>query len=163
MALLPLTKVSDNERALEDFRVYNELSGFLAFQHLQRRSGSVLPELPAILGECNMDFSYRHYDTQFSPLQAAKELMGVMDGKGEDPHRIPFAVLGAASSTVSQAVAVLGAALELPQISSSSSASELDEYPFFARTVGANEGTAAALIVYLQHLQTVRNAANLML
>ncbi|CAB9527641.1 expressed unknown protein (Partial), partial [Seminavis robusta] len=256
MSLLPLSRRNSEtgERALQEFRVYVELSAFLAFQHIQHRTGSVLPELPQLLESCDFSWTYRHHDTQFSPLQAATEVMSYDDSIWHDvndywslpvvqevvtvatgdsteqdnnhhhnnndywslPHaqqqqqqqptaaetprtsvpreaatvpprtavplrtkmpwatapprgntrllseqqpqqQKPFAILGAARSVTSQAVGILGSAFELPQISSSSTASSLDALPFFARTVPTNEGDAHATIVYLKQQLHVSN------
>lgn len=247
MALLPLSRRNDdNERVLQEFRVYVELSAFLAYQHVQHRSGVVLPGLPERLEGCNFQWTYTHHDTQFSPLQAAREVLSyqlpemkqshnytwvkppkrndnetaleveeddeieadfpVADflvqlpanetpslllnstvstlnstrnetasaiPSGDSPRLLPprrkrkrklqlppqsrqpqqpFAILGAARSVVSQAVGILGSAFDLPQISSSSTASTLDDLPFFGRTVPTNQGDAHATIVYLKRL-----------
>ncbi|CAB9521755.1 Gamma-aminobutyric acid (GABA) B receptor [Seminavis robusta] len=294
MSLLPLSRRNSEtgERALQEFRVYVELSAFLAFQHIQHRTGSVLPELPQLLESCDFSWTYRHHDTQFSPLQAATEVMSyelprhsrqakpwsrptanstttttisnaaaattistaannsdsiwhdvndywslpvvqevvtvatgdsteqdnnhhhnnndywslphaqlpeptaaetprtsvpreaatvpprtavplrtkmpwatapprgntrLLSEQSEQPQQKPFAILGAARSVTSQAVGILGSAFELPQISSSSTASSLDALPFFARTVPTNEGDAHATIVYLKQQLHVSN------
>jgi len=288
------TTIQQQTRELIEFRVYVELSAFLAFKHIQKRSGAVLPELPRLLDKCDFTWTYRHHDTEFSPLQAATALCDyisetdrntssgnhptttsihnlyganndtdntmpdellqeannnatnitvvdvsdlqpdanitilaptnvsiiVDDGisfsgelnaeifdtrsdqyvsvyeedtapdqqemplpgtrkrrllelenlLGNDnetsqqqpqqaqeqqlplPPQLPFALMGAARSVVSQTLAILGNAYDLPQISSSSTASTLDDFRLFARTVPTNQGDAQAIIANLQQL-----------
>lgn len=164
------------KRELIEYRVYNELSAFLAFQHIQHRSGAILPDLPRRLAKCDFTWTYRHYDTQFSSLQAGKHLFNharvatiensypiITDNPAnttqqqlttegeEDIERQPFAMMGAAFSVVSETLAALGDAYMLPQISSSSTAGSLDEMPLFARTIPTNAGDAHAMMAYLRH------------
>jgi Receptor family ligand binding region len=161
LVLLPLTqRVSQEQRELVDFRVYVELSAFLAFQHIQNKSALVLPHVQQRIQDCDFEWTYRHADTQFSPQQAAKELLASMDLSGDhtqpqhDQQQQPFAVLGAARSAVTKTLSVLAGAMELPLISSSSTSSSLDGSPFFARTIASNRVDARALMTYLRyHLQ----------
>ena len=165
------------QRELIEYRVYNELSAFLAFQHIQHRSGAVLPDLPRRLAKCDFTWTYRHYDTQFSSLQAGKHLFNharvatietnyptttdnpantttqqqIMIEGDKEIERQPFAMMGAAFSTVSETLAALGDAYRLPQISSSSTAASLDQMPLFARTIPTNAGDAHAIMAYLRH------------
>ena len=235
MVLLPLTgKGEDGSRSLIDFRVYIELSAFLAFKQFQHRSDQILVDLPELLDGCDFTWTYEHHDTQFSPIEAARALSdanGWHAGKQQqtpssssgqeesnslaqdsnlsggatvvlvnntdvtssaatppggtsrqnqttihysnattttqilppqqrrqppswaahpNSTRKPFAILGAARSTVSQTLGILGSALQLPQISSSSTASILDESSYFARTIPTNDGDAHAMMAYLK-------------
>ncbi|CAB9510575.1 Gamma-aminobutyric acid (GABA) B receptor [Seminavis robusta] len=285
MSLLPLSRRNreTGERELIEFRVYVELSAFLAFKHVQHRSGSVLDDLPRMMEGCDFTWTYKHHDTNFSPLQAATVLFEnnvgrttstgskstipttttsyttttttsvISESEGatlpppplqdtsagedeipvfeldeggivtnisasaqfdddeiipqeEDDENItmaslslfnfttsdhsdpssnatttrrrlndddhdddfqarshsdsssnnnnpqPFAILGAARSVVSQTVGTLASALDLPQISSSSTSSSLDTLSHFARTVPTNAGDAHAAVAYLHHL-----------
>ena len=323
MVLLPLSRRdSSSERQLIEFRVYVELSAFLAFKHMERRSGSVLPQLTRRLGSCDFHWTYEHHDTGFSPIQGASALLSsgfggptqaqpqassfatttatisqdssptptiamdstpfntseplvielanttitttflpgnqsnsqpddsvtivandnmFDDGQGDRPiveegetssaqqssilpstsntsmndtstieinivnstqmvagasdnfdsantideependvppavdsnvrhlqethdgnsessaalpqSKVPFAIMGAARSLVSQTIGYLGEALDLPQISSSSTASSLDVLSLFARTVPTNNGNAHAIMAYLNRL-----------
>lgn len=151
MVLLPLTKTNQfGRRELEEFRLYNELSAFLAYKHLTKRSGQVLPHLPGRLRNCDFSMTYQHHDSQYSPLRAAKELLTYYQSDN-DTQRPPFAVMGAARSAVSLATSAVSAALELPQMSSSSTASALDDSPLFARTITGN-AAARSMIAHLRSL-----------
>lgn len=198
---------STNYREVSDFRVYNEVSAFLAHRHIQRRSGAVLPDLPRRLATCDISWTYRHYDTQFSSLQAAKHLFEVASSRNsellkleqqeeelfhanktvaplegeqegrtldilkahsiiadnqhhEQQQQQPFAILGAAISTVSETVATLAVAYDLPQISPGSTAASLDNMPLFARTIPTNAGDAHAIMAYLRHLLLDKDGGN---
>jgi len=264
MVLLPLSRLEEEEkerrRQLIEFRVYVELSAFLAFKHIQQSSGSVLPPLTRRLETCDFQWTYEHHDTGFSPIQAASALMNNgfgtvvaqsatnktatgntalsgspvtqqqvppttnqiennddalpeivtiienddaflevigdnddaairdvtsvnmtarnssstttrdqnqqftpkiahdrLDGtnlqqKTQKQRKQPFAIMGAARSLVSQTIGYLGEALDLPQISSSSTASTLNDLSLFARTVPTNSGDAHTIVAYLNSL-----------
>ena len=74
MVLLPSSRSIDKERVMYEFRIYVQVSAFLALKHLQQRSGEVLPFLPDRLNECNIDFKYKFHDTMFSPLDAGRHV-----------------------------------------------------------------------------------------
>ncbi|CAB9508681.1 Gamma-aminobutyric acid (GABA) B receptor [Seminavis robusta] len=159
MVLLPLTTIHDDTRELVEFRLYVEMAAFLAFTHLQTRDGSVLPFLPDRLQGCDFDLTYRHHDTRFSAIQASRQVVSSYqntiaeqdDDNSTTTDTPPFCILGAARSVVSQAVSYLGSGLELPQVSSSSTASSLDDSPFFARTVPVT-GDAEAMVYYMRQV-----------
>jgi ABC-type branched-subunit amino acid transport system substrate-binding protein len=84
-AFLPLTSWSSNDddtphRALVDFRVYLQVSVYLAWHHLQHpHQNHVLPDITAErLQGCDLQFSLQLHDSQFSPLQAARQLLHVL-------------------------------------------------------------------------------------
>lgn len=74
MVLLPSSRELEEDRVMYEFRVYVQVSVFLALRHVQQRSGAVLPFLPERLEFCDFDFKYQFHDTQFSPLQAGKHV-----------------------------------------------------------------------------------------
>lgn len=147
MAVLPLTRNKNEGRVLDDFWLYNQVSAFLAVKHISQRNGTVLPELPDRLKGCDFQWTYQHHDTQFSPLQSVKGLLSY-----DDKPIKPFAAVGAVRSPVSQLFSVVGAARQLPSISPASSANDLDDQPFFARTCSSNALNSRAMMVYLNSL-----------
>ncbi|CAB9505072.1 Gamma-aminobutyric acid (GABA) B receptor [Seminavis robusta] len=158
MVLLPLSRRNDDgERELVEFRLYVQVAAFLAHKHLENLEGSVLPHLPRRLGQCDFTMTTKHHDTQFSPIQAARNVLDYdlfSPPKEEDPtnqQQQPFVILGAARSAVSQSISYLSSALQLPQVSASSTAEALDFAPYFARTL-PNTGDAHASVYYLYTL-----------
>ena len=151
VSILPLTQFDNgtNIRSPIDFRICLEASAYLALQHLNSPSEALVPSLEARIGSCNVRFSVELRDSQFSPIEGARQLLYSLP-------RHPFAILGAARSTVSITLATLAGAYELPQISPSSTATALDDKskaPYFARTVPTNSGDALAFVLYLQSLE----------
>ena len=62
----------------------------------------------------------------------------------------PIAIIGGAASSISQALANLGGVYQIPQVSGTSSASDLDDKhraPYFSRVYPTNEADAKALMV----------------
>ncbi|CAB9526106.1 Gamma-aminobutyric acid (GABA) B receptor [Seminavis robusta] len=167
LVLLPLTRdvqKEDDSRTLLEFRVYVELAAFLAHQHIQHRSGLVLPNVQRRLRDQHCDFSwtYQHYDTRFSPFHAVKGINDAYHHHHDTHKERPFAVMGAASSAVSSTLATIGAAMEIPQITSSSTASTLDRAPLAARTITSNRGDAHAIMAYF-HFINVKTVSLLFL
>ena len=160
--LLPLTSTVVDEHGNQtrtpiSFRVYLEAASYLALKHFNDRNPQVLPKLNNLLLDCDVQLTVEMRDTQFSPIEAARQLQDIYlhpNHSIEKPQ--PFALLGAARSAVSQTVAILSGSYELPQMSATSTSVSLDNkevYPFFARTVPSNAGDAKALILYLERLK----------
>ena len=102
MVLLPLSRRdSASERKLIEFRVYVELSAFLAFKHVERRSGSVLPRLTRRLESCDFHWTYEHHDTGFSPIQGASALLSSGFG-GPTQAQLQDSSLTTTTATISQ-------------------------------------------------------------
>ncbi|CAB9517835.1 Gamma-aminobutyric acid (GABA) B receptor [Seminavis robusta] len=79
MSLLPTTTVSEGERFLEETRVFNDLSAFLAYKHSQNRSSQVLPDLSQRLASCDFQWTFLASDTQFSPIETVRGLTTYLD------------------------------------------------------------------------------------
>jgi Receptor family ligand binding region/7 transmembrane sweet-taste receptor of 3 GCPR len=160
--LLPLSSTvvdeqGNHSRTPISFRVYLEAASYLALKHFNDRDPRVLPKLNDLLLDCDVQLTVDMRDTQFSPIEAARQLQNIYlhsDHSIEVP--LPFALLGAARSAVSQTVAILSGSYEIPQMSATSTSVSLDNkevYPFFARTVPSNAGDAKALILYFERLK----------
>ena len=54
---------------------YVHAVSFVAWKHIQERSGAVLPSLQKRLEKCDFDWTLDSRDTQFSPLQASREMI----------------------------------------------------------------------------------------
>ncbi len=146
--------------SLVDFRVQVEVSAFLAIQDLNSRSNRILSKLSTMLQSCDIQFALEMRDTQFSPIEAIRQLLISMQMNSTKHNqgflRTPTAIIGAALSAESEVVSVLGGVYEIPEISSSSTSGALDNKdsaPFFARTIPTNTGDAKAIIAYFRMLQ----------
>jgi 7 transmembrane sweet-taste receptor of 3 GCPR/Receptor family ligand binding region len=169
------------QRIPVDFRIHIEASAWLAWYHYTTlisnfkndttaATAIVLPELRERWLACDVDFDVSMRDSRFSALNAAKELLDAylqpkmtypegsfLDqlqeilGESQPIVDLPDALIGSASSTVSSSINFIASAYDIPQISSSSTASYLDQkdvYPLFSRTVPTNRGDAQAMAVY---------------
>lgn len=127
----------------------------------------ITPNVQERLQNCDIDFTLQFFDTEFSPLTAAGKLYHVMvhdhlyHADVSSPYAwnaltpLPMALIGAAYSSVSETLNTLASVYDLPQVSSSSTASALDnkdEYATFARTVPSNLGDARAIVHYFYEL-----------
>lgn len=161
LSLLPLSSTATDEhgqeiRTISSYRVYLEAASYLAMKHFNDRDPTVLPGLPDLLQDCDVQLTVDLRDTQFSPIEAARNLQDAQNSHKLSGTPLPTALFGDARSTVSQTIAILAGSYELPQISGSSTSASLDNkdtYPFFARTVPTNEGDAKALLIYLESLK----------
>ncbi|CAB9513854.1 Gamma-aminobutyric acid (GABA) B receptor [Seminavis robusta] len=61
--------------AVDEAFLYMHVASFLAFQHVQERSGVVVASLPERLGGCDFDWTFEARDTQNSPRQAVRALV----------------------------------------------------------------------------------------
>jgi hypothetical protein len=93
-------------------------------------------------------------DTRFTNRDAVLQLQEVYHNYPEQTidSPLPFAMLGAARSAVSETLSVLGGVCELPQISATSTSASLDnkgQYPYFTRTIPTNAADAKTIALYL--------------
>ena len=167
--LLPLSLTGVDEQGNQtrtpfSYRVYIEAASYLALKHFNDRNPKVLPKLKDHLIGCNIQLTMEMRDTQFSPIEAARQLQDIyLHPSHSIELPLPFALLGAARSAVSQTVAILSGSYELPQISATSTSVSFDNkeaYPFFARTVPSNAGDAKALILYFDRLKVTHFGVN---
>jgi hypothetical protein len=162
VTLLPLSSIEIDDfgnetRSPIDFRVYLEAAGYLALKHFNERNPRVLKQLPELLSDCNIQMTVELRDTHFTSRNAVLQFQEVYRNYPEQTKDspLPFAILGAARSAVSQTLSVLGGAYELPQISATSTSASLDnkgQYPYFTRTVPSNAGDAKTIAIYFEHL-----------
>lgn len=90
-----------------------------------------------------------------SLLDDLQEILNESTKEQRDGLSRPQAVIGSARSAVSSAISYMTSAYMVPQISSSSTATYLnnkDVYRSFARTITTNAGDAAAMARYLYYL-----------
>jgi gamma-aminobutyric acid type B receptor len=159
--LVSILSLSDrNASELEPFRVLNEVATWLAFHHLRHPELHILPDIGPRLLNCDIDFSLTMYDDQYQQLRAARQLSELFydvpvseSANGTSEQVFPIALLGSVRTRVSSILSVLSSSYGIPQISSSSTSTSLDNkeiHPLFARTVPNNKGDALAVVSLLQ-------------
>jgi hypothetical protein len=67
--------VNDEEGSFNYDDLCQQVAAFLAWKHLQDRSGIVLEHLPHLLHGCEFDWTIELRDTGYSPLEAARQLV----------------------------------------------------------------------------------------
>ncbi|CAB9498835.1 Extracellular calcium-sensing receptor [Seminavis robusta] len=147
-------------------QITHEAAGFVAAMHLNERNSSIVPDLAERMKGCDIKFTYEMADAQYNRLVALKTVQQVAtrpDMKPGHTYRYSFdqwkprptAIIGADASAISLAVANLAGIYQIPQISGSSSATDLDNKmaaPYFSRTYPTNQADAEALMIYYKSL-----------
>lgn len=132
----------------------------LAAQHLNAGDGSLVPDVQGLNERCKIRFTTEFRDTEYSPGTA---LQHVVDITGRElPEQKPCAFLGAYRSAVSIPTSIVTSVLGYPQVSASSTSSDLDDkqqYTLFGRTVPSDAGNAVPLIMYLYDVLKVKHLA----
>ena len=132
------------------FQLSYEAGGYLAARHLNERNSIVVPDLQQLMGDCDIRFSYEMFNTQANIRIA---MTTFLDTISQTPK--PIAIIGEAASKVSTALANLAGVFETPQISGTSTATNLDDKaaaPYFSRMIPTNDQDARALMIYLKHI-----------
>lgn len=145
--LLPSTSNGDPSPFWMDLHA----AAYLALLHFNSRNATVVPSLAD--SRCNVQLSYRAYDSEFSVFAALKKLSNEIL---YHPHtEKPLAVLGAMRSAVSRPVSILAGAAETMTVSPTSTSALLDNtdsFPYFTRLIPTNRGDAKALVRYYDSL-----------
>jgi len=134
------------------FQISSEIAGYIAMREFNQRSGKILPELPQLIGTCNLQLDTRMYDSTQSPIVSALAMHRAIRVNPSVLTPFPMAVIGSLRSAVTGQMAILSGALGIPQISPGSTSAELDNkdiYPYFGRTIPSNLGDAYVLVSYL--------------
>ncbi|CAB9502591.1 Metabotropic glutamate receptor 3 [Seminavis robusta] len=131
------------------------LAAYLAWRDFEERRGDILPHLPDLLEDCDFHWGLEVRDTALSPIVGVNELLEATD----DPYDMPFAITGSLFSSVTLQVTTLAAALEIPQVSGTSTSMHLERSDLFARTVPTNAQDARAVMTYYHSLGVTRLAS----
>ena len=158
--LMPLTSlVSDGHGAFVrtpvDFLLNQQIAAYMAMAHFNDRKSAVVPGLSERLKSCDYFFTMEIFDTRYEILYASRNFFAVSSRTHSLATPRPTCVVGAYRYAVSKPLAVLGGTYQIPQISPSSTSSDLDDKfdaPLFARTIPTNAGDSKATIAYLQSL-----------
>jgi len=131
----------------------------MAQHHFNNRIESVVPNLKALLAECDVRMTLDFYDSQSSPAIGTTLLVDHIYERSF-PYQAT-AMQGEVLSTVSVATAILNSLHRLPQISHASTDVRFDQdrdtYRFFGRTIAANTGDAVAAMEYFRSVLQVQH------
>lgn len=157
LSIHPYSEILANgDRIPVDELAYVEASSFLAVHHFNERSPAVLPDLPELLGDCNVYLTVDIVDTILSPIVASrKALEYFVRPKGSLSKPPPISLAGATRSAVSQPLSVLAGVYHTPMVNSQSTSSVLDNKdssPTFTRAIPTNRVDAKAVVTYFQSL-----------
>ena len=132
----------------------------LAVQHFNSRNASnIIADLgassSALLENCPVKLSLEMHDSEFQESVTVEQVIRATDRPIDSNHTIrPCAFLGASRSAVTLPMSLITSLRGFPQLSASSTSAALDDtsqYPLFARTVPADDGTAIPVIQYMRY------------
>ena len=86
-AIVDSTTGATISRPVDTLFLYNSIAAFLAVREFNDRSNRILPHLPELLGTCDFYWTYEFRDTQWSGLEAARQLAeatGALSIQGRD-------------------------------------------------------------------------------
>lgn len=132
----------------------------LALEHLNTGNGSIIPEVEGLSDRCPLRFTSEFIDTASNKLIAMERLIDVLQRDNEEQQ--PCAFLGNSFSPVSIATSVVTGIKGYPQVSVTSSSSQLDDktiYPLFSRVGVSSDHYATPLVTLLYETMGVRNVA----
>jgi len=148
--------LASGERIPVDELAYVEASAFLALHHFNERNPVVLPDLPELIGDCDVYMTIDIVDTVLSPIVASRKALNYFvrpEGSLSEPR--PVALAGATRSAVSQPLSVLAGVYHTPVVNSQSTSSVLDNKdssPTFTRAIPTNRVDAKAVVTYFKSL-----------
>ena len=147
---------------------------YLAMLEFNDRRSLIVEDLQERLQNCSVYLTMEFRDNQFSPTKAGYEFYQVTSKRKYDNIRlqhgddvngtgvgigvgtapIPAAILGPVRSVSSEVVAILGGSLPNPipsisGLSTSRSLENIQQYPYFSRSVPSDLGVSIALCMYL--------------
>lgn len=133
--------------------IYYEAASLLALKHFNDRSNLVINNLSEQLDGCNVYLTMDMLNAGFDQAKATSKLYSYFAHAPTigSPH--PAGVIGATVSRISEALAVLTGAYQIPQISPGSQLVELDHddiAPTFSRTVPTAGGIAHTVASYFE-------------
>lgn len=143
---LPAPKI--NVRFLE-----MTIAAYLAWRDLEARQSDILPNLPELMGDCDLHWSLEIMDTQASRALVVGNLVNVI---GRPFDELPAAIVGPVYASASLMINELaGAGMGMVHMNGGASARTLDRSPLFARTIPTNGPVAMSLMQYFSSLEGV--------
>ena len=143
--------------------IENGVATYLAMLDFNQRRSLLVPDLAELIpNDCDVYMTMDFYDTQFTPSVAGYEMYQMASTASSSRSAtpvppLPTAVSGSTRSAVSEVISILGGSFypSIPSISSQSTSRHLDniqQFPYFARTIPTNSGDAKALCLYLKSI-----------
>ena len=155
--VLPFSReIEDGSFEAIGYDLYTAVGSFLAVKHVNERSSALLPNLPELFRDCDIQLSTEIFDSQYSPVLGSRYIAALLDRKNhsvEAPY--PAAIIGGLFSTEAKPAAVLTGIYGVPFISGSATSSELenrDKYPTFARVIPTDAGNAYIIVEHFASL-----------
>ena len=118
----------------------------LAFQHVETRNGSIVPELANLRMDLNL--SYKLLGTEANAAVAVNAAMDFLVESRALADDVPRAMLGPAWSALAKPMALMAGAEEVPMVSYWAASPKLSTLPYFTRTF-PSDSTAGRLLVHL--------------
>jgi hypothetical protein len=156
--IMPISyELENGTLKVEPWELFTSIGSFLAFKHFNDRSAAVLPRLPEILKGCDLQLTTSFYDSRFSPLEASRAFIEIIEGANHSLSRPdPMAITGCAYSSVTKTAGVLTGVYGVPLISPTASSPQLDRqsiYQMFARVIPTDESEAVIIVQYFRSLE----------
>ena len=184
--LIPFT--NENRTTVTSFSFDGAVGVALAIEHLNRGDGSLISEVENINERCNIRFTQQFWDTNFDPVHTFGMVDQIIRKSSEqnlraeyestcpaaaaangsnhdDTHfrgrgriRQPCAFIGATSSAVSEASALLTSERGFPQISGQSNSRELNDetkYRYFGRSVPSEYALSKYALAWMANIQRI--------
>lgn len=133
-----------------------DVAVFLAMLHFNERNDKVMPGLSSRLEGCDLKLDMELLDTQFSPIQASKQLYPRLFNRQntlQDP--IPAGLVGTILSSVAQQISGLAGVYGIPFVSPAAANSIFDDQhtnsPTFSRTHPSDATMGRAVIQLFRH------------
>jgi hypothetical protein len=170
--LLGLLPTSNGDEVASPQLLSIDVAAFLAVIDFNQRSSPFSDSLSELTQDCNFYLTMDFRDSAASPIVAGREWLETFLFSDESKQIRPMAVVGPLRSAASDIVATLGGVVTtknvvegeetissgsggIPNISPGASSARLDnidQYPFFGRTIPTNAGEAIALCIYLDSI-----------
>ena len=129
----------------------------LAISHINTGNGSIIPEIAQMSTKCpQLKLSTEIFDSELDERKAIDHVIGVLQ---RDPatlsQPLPCSFIGAYRSVVSMPTSIITGLQGYPQfaaLSTSSALDDRDQFPLAGRLNPSDDGTAVAVILFLQSL-----------
>ena len=118
----------------------------LAFQHVETRNGSIVPELANLRMDLNL--SYKLLGTEANAAVAVNHAIDFLVESRALADDVPRAMLGPAYSALAKPMALMAGAEEVPMVSYWAASPKLSTLRYFTRTF-PSDSTAGRLLVHL--------------
>ena len=161
----------ENDENVDECDIYftyemtdTQVNPFIALSDLQdvaafRQMGDInVPPIPIPQPALEQQTESLNWTLPQMAISNSTSIFGVATPPPSKTKAKPIAIIGGAASSISQALANLGGVYQIPQVSGTSSASDLDDKhraPYFSRVYPTNEADAKALMALYKNYWNV--------